>query len=229
MRKYSALTGAIALGLLLATTHQAAAQVADKTGVQTYTSADSAGAARMAAPGPGDAPMNYTAGYAWIGTMHNLWGGFAHSSIPSLQRNEKYALLQHFTGNYTYVNANRDGNDGHVGIRIDNLDIARFNYNGNVGIGTINPLERLTVMGGMMRIGNQVNKTQANTRLSVDGTLTAKKVVVTQSGWADFVFADDYRLPPLAEVETFVKQHRHLPEVPSEAQVLAGGQDLGEM
>ena len=41
--------------------------------------------------------------------------------------------------------------------------------------------------------------------------------------------ADNYRLPPLTEVETFVRQHRHLPDVPSEADVLAEGQDLGEM
>ncbi|GAB2791815.1 hypothetical protein GCM10027275_40830 [Rhabdobacter roseus] len=38
--------------------------------------------------------------------------------------------------------------------------------------------------------------------------------------WADRVFEPGYRLRPLAEVESYLRQHRHLPGVPS-AQVLA--------
>ncbi|WP_126248971.1 hypothetical protein [Chitinophaga rhizosphaerae] len=66
-------------------------------------------------------------------------------------------------------------------------------------------------------------------KLAVNGNITAKKIKVTQTGWADFVFDPAYALPPLDTVETFIKQNRHLPEIPSAADVEKNGQDLGEM
>ncbi len=83
----------------------------------------------------------------------------------------------------------------------------RIRFNGNIGIGTSLPDEKL----------------------SVKGTVKAMKVKVTQTGWADFVFAPTYQLPPLAEVERFIQQNRHLPEIPSEKEVAESGVDLGEM
>lgn len=75
-----------------------------------------------------------------------------------------------------------------------------------VGIGTHNPVSEL----------------------AVNGAVTAKKVKVTNAGWADFVFADTYQLRPLEEVEQFIKTNRHLPDVPSEKEVMEKGNDLGE-
>lgn len=66
-------------------------------------------------------------------------------------------------------------------------------------------------------------------KLAVNGDITAKKVKVTQTGWADFVFDPAYALPALDTVETFIKRYRHLPEIPSAADVEKNGQDLGEM
>lgn len=37
------------------------------------------------------------------------------------------------------------------------------------------------------------------------------------------MFAEDYALPTLDEVDAHIQQHRHLPGVPSEAEVLAKG------
>ena len=78
---------------------------------------------------------------------------------------------------------------------------------GNVGIGTSSPSEKL----------------------SVNGTILTKKVKVTQTGWADFVFDPGYILRPLAEVESFIKTNGHLPDVPSAKEVEKDGQDVGEM
>ena len=78
---------------------------------------------------------------------------------------------------------------------------------GNVGIGTANPTNKL----------------------AVDGIVKAKGVRVTMDGWADFVFDDGYPLMPLAEVERFVQENRHLPGIPSAKDVAAEDVDLGDM
>ena len=89
--------------------------------------------------------------------------------------------------------------------------IPRFTINneGNVGIGTPDP-------------GSYY-------KLAVEGKIGARGIDVKSGSWADFVFAEDYTLRPLEEVEQFIKEHQHLPEIPSEAEVLEKGVDVGEM
>ena len=65
--------------------------------------------------------------------------------------------------------------------------------------------------------------------LRVLGGIKAQKVTVTQNVWADYVFADDFKLRPLAEVATFIGKNKHLPDVPSQSEITANGLDLGEM
>ncbi len=71
---------------------------------------------------------------------------------------------------------------------------------GNVGIGTINPTHKL----------------------AVNGTIRAKELIV-ETGWADFVFAKNYRLRPLREVERFIQTHHHLPDVASASTIQQQG------
>lgn len=67
-------------------------------------------------------------------------------------------------------------------------------------------------------------------KLTVDGTISARKVKVTQATpWPDFVFSENYTLPPLDSVATFVQTHKHLPGIPSEADIKKDGHDLGDM
>lgn len=47
--------------------------------------------------------------------------------------------------------------------------------------------------------------------------------------WADYVFKEDYDLPTLQEVEQHIKENGHLKDIPSEAEVLKNGIELGEM
>lgn len=78
---------------------------------------------------------------------------------------------------------------------------------GNVGIGTDNPQHKL----------------------DVKGKIRAEEVII-ETGWADFVFDKDYKLPSLTEVENHINEHKHLPDIPSEAEVKEnGGVGLGEM
>ena len=68
-------------------------------------------------------------------------------------------------------------------------------------------------------------------KLAVEGSIGAReiKVEASGSGWSDFVFDDDYDLRPLEEVEQYIAENHHLPEIPSEAEVTENGINLGEM
>lgn len=52
---------------------------------------------------------------------------------------------------------------------------------------------------------------------------------IKSSDVADYVFEPDYKLMPLAEVEAFTKSNKHLPEVPSAAEIEKSGLDLAKM
>lgn len=54
-------------------------------------------------------------------------------------------------------------------------------------------------------------------------------MVVTETGWSDFVFDDDYNLPSLNEVENFINENNHLPDIPSAEDVEENGVSVGEM
>lgn len=49
------------------------------------------------------------------------------------------------------------------------------------------------------------------------------------TGWADYVFANDYKVPNLYEVEAYYKANKHLPEIPSEKEIIENGIDVADM
>lgn len=67
------------------------------------------------------------------------------------------------------------------------------------------------------------------TMLSVKGKIVAKEIVVTQLLWADYVFAKNYKLNNLDYLENYIKENKHLPNVPSAKEVEEKGVSLGEM
>ena len=84
-----------------------------------------------------------------------------------------------------------------------------MHHGGNVGIGTTTP---------------------GSFKLAVEGKIGAREVQVTlQNPWPDYVFEPTYDLKPLAEIETYIKENKHLPEVPSAKEMEANGVQLGEM
>jgi hypothetical protein len=76
---------------------------------------------------------------------------------------------------------------------------------GNVGIGTDNPTYKLSVLGN-------IRSTE----------------VVVETGWADYVFDKKYQLKSLNEVEKFIQQNKHLPGIPSAAEIKTNGLHLGD-
>jgi hypothetical protein len=65
--------------------------------------------------------------------------------------------------------------------------------------------------------------------LTVGGKMVSQSCYVTQQNWSDFVFAKDYQMPKLSDIELYYKQNGHLPQIPSEKEVKENGIDLGEM
>lgn len=86
---------------------------------------------------------------------------------------------------------------------------------------------------GKVSIGNVNKNTSSPYKLYVETGILTEKIKVALStdavNWSDFVFADDYQLRPLNEVESFVKKNKHLPEIPSAKEVYANGLDLAQM
>ncbi|MDH7445940.1 hypothetical protein [Aquimarina sp. 2201CG14-23] len=70
--------------------------------------------------------------------------------------------------------------------------------------------------------------------VEIKGDLVAKRIALSSNTtnfkkWADYVFANDYRLRSLTEVERYIKSNKHLPEVPSAKEVAENGFDLFDM
>lgn len=65
-------------------------------------------------------------------------------------------------------------------------------------------------------------------RLSVKGKVRAEEVKV-YVGWADYVFAKDYQLPSLEEVEKHIKEKGHLINMPSGKEIEDNGLFVGEI
>ncbi|MDM8176934.1 hypothetical protein FKG96_06225 [Olivibacter sp. LS-1] len=78
---------------------------------------------------------------------------------------------------------------------------------GYVGIGTVNPQELLTV----------------------NGIIKSREVKVESGVWPDYVFAAGYKMPGLAEVEKYIREHGHLPGIPGKEEVAREGVGLAEM
>jgi len=60
--------------------------------------------------------------------------------------------------------------------------------------------------------------------------LAVKEVCVNQSiAWCDYVFEPDYRLMPLNQLQLFIQKNKHLPEIPTSAEVEKDGISLSKM
>lgn len=86
-------------------------------------------------------------------------------------------------------------------------DLLFIRNDGNVGIGISTP----------------------KNKLDVNGTIHSKEVKVDLNDWGDYVFNEKYKLPTLSEVERYIQLNQHLPEIPSEQEMVKNGLNVAEM
>ena len=91
----------------------------------------------------------------------------------------------------------------------ENWDIFTINTaNGNIGIGTKSPDAKLTVKG-------KIHAEEVKIDLSVPAP--------------DYVFKEGYKLMSLEDIQQFIKEHGHLPNIPSAKDMEENGVELGVM
>lgn len=94
---------------------------------------------------------------------------------------------------------------------------------------------------GLMNLTYTVDATSSQTLFQIENTedklvqidnqglLKARRIIVNQETWSDYVFEKEYNLLPLNEVERYIEEEKHLPGVPSEEEVKEEGVDVGKM
>jgi hypothetical protein len=80
---------------------------------------------------------------------------------------------------------------------------------GNVAIGTPDPLPGY--------------------KLSVNGNMKSRELVIETVGWPDYVFNTDYKLSTLNDLEKYIQQHKHLPNIPAAAEIEEHGLPVGDI
>ena len=122
----------------------------------------------------------------------NYYGGKGEQDFISNRANGN-------TGGFAFYDYGNDGTMTHI---------MTLTGAGNVGIGTKNPDEKLTVKG----------------------KIHAEEVILNANiPFPDYVFNSDYNLMPLKEVEQYVKTNNRLPEIPSAKEVIETGLSMGEL
>ncbi|MGB3468948.1 MAG: hypothetical protein WBA74_26925 [Cyclobacteriaceae bacterium] len=106
-------------------------------------------------------------------------------------------------------------NDGEFEMRKNDLYMMNVTSNFNIAVSE------------SIKVG--VGTTSPTHKLSVNGIIRAKEILVEASPWPDYVFTDDYDLQTLEEVSAYIKANGHLPNIPSAQEVEANGVVLGEM
>lgn len=106
---------------------------------------------------------------------------------------------------------------------------SKYNFrNGNVGIGVENPTAKLHVAGKILCTG-EIEVADLNSNSIKVNSLNAKDIQMEMHGAADYVFEDNYNLKSLSEVESYVNEHKHLPGMPSAAEMDANGVSVSKM
>lgn len=119
-----------------------------------------------------------------------------------------------------YIELNTDANGVELNGANDDLFISSLNGNHLF----------LNAQSGDGKVAVNTTDVPGGHELYIGGSMIAEEVVVKlQMNWPDYVFADDRPRPNIKEWENFIQQNKHLPGMPSAAEVEAkDGVAVGE-
>jgi len=108
----------------------------------------------------------------------------------------------------------------------ENVVTVPYKTDNNTALGWVKNGTSLNYKDGSVGVGTADTK---GFKFAVKGNIGAEEVQVKANYWSDFVFNDDYKLKDLEEVESFIEENNHLPDIPSEKEVKDKGINLGDM
>ncbi len=154
---------------------------------------------------PGDYPSIYADGVIRIPQRVEIWGSGGGSHYLDIRDPEGNQQIKFDAHGNSFING------------------------GKVGIGTTTPDAELDVAGSIK--AQEIEVTLASIEdMQLNGILAANQITYTANGQtADFVFEEDYNLKDLSEVEAYIKEHKHLENIPSAIEMEEQGVNLAEM
>ena len=165
-----------------------------------------------------------------VGSGISLNGSY-FSSTPNDFGTQRYGL---FMGNGSLINLSMAQNTGRKPIVLSSFYGLGFDVNGGkmvmcengaVYLGSKNSNTITTIQDVADKSINDIEY-----QLYVEKGIRSEKVKVDlKTNWADYVFEKDYKLPTLTQVEQFITQNQHLPNVPSAEEVKTNGIDVAQM
>jgi len=134
-----------------------------------------------------------------------------------------FSNTDHTNGAYLrlYPNSgNKPGNISLVSGGGGSGSIDFFTWNGST-------YKHHMVVQGNGQIGIGTGYIPGGYKVAIEGKVICEETrVLLAADWPDYVFAPDYKLPTIAELEQYVKQHQHLPGV-LPASEMKNGADVG--
>lgn len=84
--------------------------------------------------------------------------------------------------------------------------------------------ENDVVINGKLSCKDELNVTEVNSK-----SIRTEDITVDMNNAADYVFDENYNLRSLSEVESYVKENKHLPGIPSAAEMSENGMSVSQM
>ncbi|HLV33436.1 MAG TPA: hypothetical protein VKY57_17845 [Chitinispirillaceae bacterium] len=103
---------------------------------------------------------------------------------------------------------------------------------GGISVGhTVDNRYKVAISYDVIKLNNNENETIINGNSITTDTVKSSKVIVDGEALdvPDYVFENNYKLKSLNEVESFIKKHKHLPEVQSAKEIEKNGMDVVKM
>lgn len=180
--------------------------------------------------------------------LHN-YKSIIHITNPNcgISLSDGFTIIQNNLN--TTIQQNENENLKILGYNGNGITISTF---GNIGIGTDHPdnTTKLHIVGNEKIEGNLIliedlysRNINANGTLNIsgqtnlgsgficyhDGRVKCKEIEITLENWPDFVFDSNYHLMNIHSLEKFIKEKKHLPNIPSKEDINTQNLNIGEI